>query len=85
MLEAGLKDGSVDFYMGPRPQSAMPEGLVVEKPSEIPALSYVVWHIRLDGHDQRMSVSVVASPRFEPINKIGCAADSFDCQFGHVA
>jgi LysR family transcriptional regulator, regulator of abg operon len=30
-LEAGLKDGSVDFYMGPRPQSAMPEGLVVEK------------------------------------------------------
>jgi hypothetical protein len=65
MLEAGLKDGSVDFYMGPRPQSAMPEGLVVEKPSEIPALSYVVWHIRLDGHDQRMSVSVVASPRFE--------------------
>ena len=30
-LEAGLKDGSVDFYVGPRPDSAVPEGLVVEE------------------------------------------------------
>jgi DNA-binding transcriptional LysR family regulator len=30
-LEAGLKDGSLDFYVGPRPESAVPEGLVVEK------------------------------------------------------
>jgi DNA-binding transcriptional LysR family regulator len=29
-LEAGLKDGSVDFYAGPRPEGTIPEGLVVE-------------------------------------------------------
>jgi LysR family transcriptional regulator, regulator of abg operon len=30
-LEAGLKDGSVDFYAGPRPEGAIPEGLIVER------------------------------------------------------
>lgn len=30
-LESGLKDGSIDFYMGPRPATAIPEGLLVEK------------------------------------------------------
>lgn len=30
-LESGLKDGSVDFYIGPRPESSVPDGLVVEK------------------------------------------------------
>ena len=30
-LESGLKDGSVDFYLGPRPKTPVPEGLVVEK------------------------------------------------------
>jgi LysR family transcriptional regulator of abg operon len=30
-LEYGLKDGSIDFYMGPRPATAIPEGLLVEK------------------------------------------------------
>ena len=29
-LEAGLKDGSVDFYAGPRPEGAVPDGLIVE-------------------------------------------------------
>jgi LysR family transcriptional regulator of abg operon len=29
-LEAGLKDGSVDFYMGPRPQGKVGDGLVEE-------------------------------------------------------
>jgi LysR family transcriptional regulator, regulator of abg operon len=30
-LEGGLKDGSVDFYAGPRPEGAIPEGLIVER------------------------------------------------------
>ncbi len=30
-LLAGLRDGSVDFYIGPRPSGHIPEGLVVEK------------------------------------------------------
>lgn len=30
-LESGLKDGSIDFYMGPRPATPIPEGLLVEK------------------------------------------------------
>lgn len=30
-LESGLKDGSVDFYMGPRPATPVPEGLLLEK------------------------------------------------------
>lgn len=30
-LLAGLRDGSVDFYVGPRPSDSVPEGLVVEK------------------------------------------------------
>ncbi len=29
-LEAGLKDGSIDFYIGPRPEGAVPDGLVGE-------------------------------------------------------
>ena len=29
-LETGLKDGSIDFYMGPRPEGIVPEGLIVE-------------------------------------------------------
>jgi DNA-binding transcriptional LysR family regulator len=29
-LEAGLKDGGVDFYAGPRPESAVSDGLTVE-------------------------------------------------------
>jgi LysR family transcriptional regulator of abg operon len=29
-LEAGLKDGSIDFYAGPRPEGAVPDGLIVE-------------------------------------------------------
>jgi LysR family transcriptional regulator of abg operon len=29
-LEAGLKDGSVDFYAGPRPEGTIPEALIVE-------------------------------------------------------
>src|SRR5580658_8606131 len=29
-LEAGLKDGSVDFYAGPRPEGAVSDGLIVE-------------------------------------------------------
>jgi LysR family transcriptional regulator, regulator of abg operon len=30
-LIGGLRDGSVDFYIGPRPSGHIPEGLVVEK------------------------------------------------------
>ena len=30
-LEAGLKDGSIDFYIGPMPEGAVSEGLIVEK------------------------------------------------------
>jgi LysR family transcriptional regulator, regulator of abg operon len=30
-LVGGLRDGSVDFYIGPRPSGHIPEGLVVEK------------------------------------------------------
>ena len=30
-LESGLKDGSIDFYMGPRPATPIPEGLLMEK------------------------------------------------------
>jgi LysR family transcriptional regulator, regulator of abg operon len=30
-LESGLLDGSIDFYMGPRPEASVPEGLVIEK------------------------------------------------------
>lgn len=29
-LEAGLKDGSVDFYAGPRPEAAVSDGFIVE-------------------------------------------------------
>jgi LysR family transcriptional regulator, regulator of abg operon len=29
-MEAGLKDGSVDFYAGPRPEGAASDGLIVE-------------------------------------------------------
>jgi LysR family transcriptional regulator, regulator of abg operon len=29
-LEAGLKDGSVDFYAGPRPEAVVSDGLIVE-------------------------------------------------------
>lgn len=30
-LIGGLRDGSVDFYIGPRPSGPIPEGLVIEK------------------------------------------------------
>jgi LysR family transcriptional regulator, regulator of abg operon len=30
-LIGGLRDGSVDFYIGPRPSGHLPEGLVIEK------------------------------------------------------
>ena len=30
-LESGLLDGNIDFYMGPRPEASVPEGLVTEK------------------------------------------------------
>jgi LysR family transcriptional regulator, regulator of abg operon len=30
-LVGGLRDGSVDFYIGPRPSGHIPEGLVIEK------------------------------------------------------
>lgn len=30
-LESGLRDGTVDFYMGPQPKTAVPEGLIIEK------------------------------------------------------
>jgi LysR family transcriptional regulator, regulator of abg operon len=30
-LEAGLKDGSIDFYAGPRPEGTVPDGLVAER------------------------------------------------------
>ena len=29
-LEIGLKEGAVDFYAGPRPEGAVPDGLIVE-------------------------------------------------------